>query len=68
MSENEQEKQSGITDDQLPPDLVPGEDNPLAEPLPDGEGSEVLEGGKLADEMTEESEDSADSQEDGASS
>jgi len=26
----------GISDDQLPEDLVPSEDNPLAEGLPDG--------------------------------
>lgn len=56
MSESEPEKQSeqatsAIPDEQLPPDLVPGEDNPLAEGLPDGEGSELLEGGKTADEM-----------------
>ena len=30
----------GISDDQLPEDLQPGEDNPLAEPLdPDAEGT-----------------------------
>ncbi|WP_183094125.1 hypothetical protein [Nocardioides stalactiti] len=37
MSENKDESTSsgaGISDDQLPPDLVPGEDNPLAEGLP----------------------------------
>ncbi|WP_248581120.1 hypothetical protein [Nocardioides sp. InS609-2] len=34
MSEHEDESpQAGITDDQLPEDLQPGEDNPLAEPL-----------------------------------
>jgi hypothetical protein len=67
MSENQPEPEptSGISDDQLPPDLVPGEDNPLAEGLPDGEGSEVLQGGKLADEM-EDTE--GESGEDGASS
>ena len=67
MSENQPETEptTGISDDQLPPDLVPGEDNPLAEGLPDGEGSEVLQGGKLADEM-EDTE--GESGEDGASS
>ena len=67
MSENQPESEptTGISDDQLPPDLVPGEDNPLAEGLPDGEGSEVLEGGKLADEMEDTD---AESGEDGASS
>jgi hypothetical protein len=47
----------GITDDQLPEDLVPSEDNPLAEGLdpdeiPDGE--DLLEG-KDADESAGES-------------
>lgn len=52
MSESESEQPtSAIPDEQLPPDLVPGEDNPLAEGLPDGEGDELLEGGKTADEM-----------------
>jgi hypothetical protein len=32
---------TGITDEQLPEDLVPGEDNPLAEPLPDGESMDL---------------------------
>jgi hypothetical protein len=30
-----------ITDDQLPEDLRPGDDNPLARPLPEGEGKDV---------------------------
>ena len=34
----------GISDDQLPEDLQPGEDNPLAEPLdPDDEGTKSRE-------------------------
>ncbi len=45
MSENKDESNDeskdnsgiGISDDQLPEDLVPSEDNPLAEGLPDGE-------------------------------
>lgn len=50
MSESQAE-QSGIDDDQLPDDLVPGDDNPLAEPLPDGErAGELLEEGKPAAE------------------
>jgi hypothetical protein len=65
VNQPESEPTTGISDDQLPPDLVPGEDNPLAEGLPDGEGSEVLQGGKLADEM-EDTE--GESGEDGASS
>ncbi|HWI42977.1 MAG TPA: hypothetical protein VNS81_05120 [Nocardioides sp.] len=44
MSENtsEQDQQTGITDDALPDDLVPSDDNPLAEGLPDGETAEGL--------------------------
>lgn len=61
-SESEQPEQttSGIPDEQLPPDLVPGEDNPLAEGLPDGEGAELLEGGKTADEMDDPADDGPD--------
>lgn len=61
MSESEREQTtSGIPDEQLPPDLVPGEDNPLAEGLPDGEGAELLEDGKTADEMDDTSDEDAD--------
>ena len=38
---DENEPTEGISDDQLPEDLQPGEDNPLAEPLEPGETSEV---------------------------
>lgn len=73
MSESEPEQQSeqatsGLPDEQLPPDLVPGEDNPLAEGLPDGEGSELLEGGKTADEMEDTGDDGAEQDGSGASS
>jgi hypothetical protein len=35
----------------LPPDLVPGEDNPLAKGLPDGESAgDLLEDGKQAEQ------------------
>lgn len=66
MSESEHEPQSeqaseqhgsgdgptpGIDDDQLPEDLVPSEDNPLAEGLGDDETvDDLLTGGKTADE------------------
>ncbi len=40
MSNSEEE--IGISDDQLPDDLQPGEDNPLAEGLDDGETVEGL--------------------------
>ena len=37
---NEQTPEAGIGDDQLPEDLQPGEDNPLAQPLdPDDEAT-----------------------------
>ena len=38
---DENDQTEGISDDQLPEDLQPGEDNPLAEPLEPGETSEV---------------------------
>ena len=38
---DENEPTEGISDDQLPEDLQPSEDNPLAEPLEPGETSEV---------------------------
>jgi hypothetical protein len=39
---------TGISDDQLPDDLVPSEDNPLAEGLPPGEApdEDLLSSGK----------------------
>ncbi len=63
MSENESEQdETGISDEQLPDDLVPDEDNPLAEGLDDGETvDDLLDGGKGAeqDEDGKDSEDSA---------
>ena len=47
MSETDSEREPGpgeITDDQLPEDVRPGEDNPLAEPLdPDDEATRSSE-------------------------
>ena len=54
MSESESET-TGIDDEQLPEDLQPGEDNPLAEPLAedvDTEELDVLEG-KHAEQDTD---------------
>ena len=53
MSENESE---GISDDKLPEDLQPGEDNPLAEPLDEDVDVEDLEmdGGKTPEESDDE--------------
>ncbi len=49
MSNSEEE--TGISDEQLPDDLVPSEDNPLAEGLDDGESAgDLLEEGKDAEE------------------
>jgi hypothetical protein len=64
MSERESEQdETGISDDQLPDDLVPSEDNPLAEGLDDGETVEgMMDGGKDADES--EDDDSDDDSED----
>ena len=43
MSEHGEEgQQVGVPDEHLPEDLVPGDDNPLAEGLPDGETVEGL--------------------------
>lgn len=58
MSESTQEPNaSGIDDEQLPEDLRPSEDNPLAEGLPDGEtAGDLLADGKTADESPDEPE------------
>ena len=40
----DEQRLAGVTDDQLPEDLQPGEDNPLAEPLdPDDEATKSRE-------------------------
>ena len=52
MTNSEDEPTTGISDDQLPDDLVPGDDNPLAEGLdPDEDPGDLFEGGKRADEQ-----------------
>jgi hypothetical protein len=49
MSNSEEE--TGISDEQLPDDLQPGEDNPLAEGLEAGESAgDLLEDGKDAEQ------------------
>jgi len=68
MSENgsqEQDRPQGVDDEQLPPDLVPGDDNPLAEALPDGEQNDLLSEGKPADESAGSSEESTSAEDDG---
>lgn len=58
MSESENEPEIGIGDDQLPEDLQPGEDNPLAEGLDDGETvDDLLTDGKSAEESPDASAD-----------
>ena len=67
MSEHESEHQSeGITDDQLPEDLQPGEDNPLAEPLDDDVDTKDLDmdGGKTPEQSGDDEQDDQDSDED----
>ena len=62
MSNSEEEL--GITDEQLPEDLQPSEDNPLAEGLEQGESAgDLLEEGKEA-EIGEYDADDADDAED----
>jgi hypothetical protein len=47
---NPEEEEIGISDDQLPDDLTPTEDNPLAEGLDDGETvDDLMDGGKGAE-------------------
>ena len=64
MSESESET-AGIGDEQLPEDLQPGEDNPLAEPLDDDVNEDELDvlEGKQAEQSHEDDQD----QDDGAS-
>ncbi|MCR6033573.1 hypothetical protein GGQ22_19360 [Nocardioides sp. zg-579] len=52
---------TGIGDDQLPDDLQPGEDNPLAEGLEPGEtAGDLLEEGKHADQDQQDQQDEQD--------
>lgn len=69
MSENTSEGQDqvGIPDEALPDDLVPSEDNPLAEGLPDGETAEgLLTEGKRGDEDNQTAEDDQAQEPDGS--
>lgn len=53
---NSENEPGGITDEDLPEDLVPGEDNPLAEPLDDevDPGDLDMDGGKGAEQWDDE--------------
>lgn len=70
MSESKDEPEIGVGDDQLPEDLVPGEDNPLAEGLDDEETvDDLLTGGKTAEESegdTDEGSDEGSEESDGS--
>ncbi len=64
MSNSEEENSTdqdadlGIDDEQLPDDLQPGEDNPLAEGLDDGETvDDLLDGGKTAEQSSDKGDD-----------
>lgn len=63
MSESESE--TGIRDEDLPEDLQPGEENPLAEPLEEDVDRDDLDvrGGKTAEE-TDEPDESGESRDD----
>ena len=62
MSNSEEE--TGISDEQLPDDLVPSEDNPLAEGLEDGKSAgDLLEEGKDAEDDEDDEADTQDSDE-----
>jgi hypothetical protein len=68
MSESESETTAGIDDEQLPEDLQPGEDNPLAEPLDDDVDPADLDvlGGKQAEQSGDEDAADGDGASDGA--
>ncbi|WP_183099715.1 hypothetical protein [Nocardioides pelophilus] len=72
MSESKDDSGVSIPDEQLPEDLVPSEDNPLAEGLPDGETvGDLLHEGKPADgaeETQSDADEPGDHQSDGAAS
>jgi hypothetical protein len=49
MSNASDEPETGITNEQLPEDLQPTDDNPLAQPLDDDVDPDDLPDGKLGD-------------------
>jgi hypothetical protein len=62
---NSEEETTGISDEQLPDDLVPSEDNPLAEGLDDGESAgDLLEEGRDPEEHPEGDEEDTEDSED----
>jgi hypothetical protein len=71
MSNSEEETsqdRGDVDDEQLPEDLKPSEDNPLAGGLDEGESvDDLLEGGKKAEQMEEEEAEEDDEEEGDAS-
>jgi hypothetical protein len=68
-SEDETSDDLGIDDDQLPEDLQPTDDNPLAQGLEDGETvDDLLDGGKTAEESDEDESDDPDTESDSGES
>ena len=61
MSENSNEPSAGISDDELPEDLQPTDDNPLAQPIDEDEAKPAEEldmhGGKTPVESDDETDD-----------
>lgn len=77
MSEQSNDKSEddavGITDDQLPDDLLPSEDNPLAEPLSEEEAPDDIDeldlmGGGSGDDSDDEKEQDTEDSDDERSS
>lgn len=67
-SENEKSDDLGIDDEQLPDDLVPDDDNPLAEGLEDGETvDDLMDGGKPVERSGDDESDEPDSEGSGES-
>jgi hypothetical protein len=61
MSENTDEPATGISDEDLPEDLQPTDDNPLAQPLDEDEAKSPeeldMQGGKTPEQTSEGDED-----------
>ena len=67
MSENSAEETTGISDDQLPEDLQPTDDNPLAQPLDEEDAKSPEELDMQGGKTPEQSDDSAEGESEGES-
>ena len=67
MSENSAEETTGISDDQLPEDLQPTDDNPLAQPLDEEDAKSPEELDMQGGKTPEQSDDSAAGESEGES-